>query len=690
MSGGDAGADRPAAVAERFARHVNRGQMRYLRSGHLDVLESERAGIGFTDAGSGRRYIDCFTSAGCFNVGRRDPAVIAALEAAIDEGLDLGTPDMLSVARVELAERLVSLAPGDLDRVLFAAGGGDAVDCAIKLARGATGRPQIIAMQKGYHGHVGFALSANGKEHYREYFEPLAPGFAFVPFNDFEAVADLFSSSTAAVLLEPVQGEAGIFVADDEYLRRLRDLCDRHGALLIFDEIQTGFGRTGRLFAAEHSGVVPDIMTVAKSFGGSLFPNAAVLYRDVEPLVGYVETHPDFHSTTTGGSDLGCRVSLAVLDKLAEERLWENAAARGAELTAALERLRAEHPHLIIEVRGRGLMVGVDYVHEFMGPLMSDALSKQGVFAAYSGNAPQVMRFMPPLTVTEEETAGIIAAITAALASIRPLMALALPATKIPGVLPLLDNELVQIRLFGLLRDMQDRSREMKERAHGAGGTAKDAIEKIEPQLQQLVGAMLKAGQAVDRTAGPVVRPAARRFKTAAHVTADQAATAAGGAGRRVGEHLPTAVKEVGASAGTVAREAVSRAPEVARRAGPAAAEVVRRTPGAVRQAVPATRDAVTRATSAAADAASTVAVKTRETLPQGREQVRDVDEWGRVIGVLAGRAMDCVAATTDAVARSVGSARKASARRHPDGRGDASRPAPDGDGHGPGSGAVS
>jgi acetylornithine/succinyldiaminopimelate/putrescine aminotransferase len=689
VSGGGVDAQRPAAVAERFARHVNRGQMRYLRSGHLDVLESERAGIGFVDAGSGRAYIDCFTSAGCFNVGRRDPAVIAALEAAIDEGLDLGTPDMLSVPRVELSERLASLAPGDLDRVLFAGGGGDAVDCAIKLARGATGRPQIIGMQKGYHGHVGFALSANGKEHYREYFEPLASGFAFVPLNDYEAVADLISSSTAAVLLEPVQGEAGIYVAADDYLRRLRELCDRHGTLLIFDEIQTGLGRTGRLFAAEHSGVVPDIMTLAKSLGGSLFPNAAVLYRDVEPLVGYVATHPDFHSTTTGGSDLGCRVSLAVLDKLVGERLWENAAARGAELTAALEQLRAEHPRLITEVRGRGLMVGVEYAHEFMGPLMSDALSRQGVFAAYSGNAPQVMRFMPPLTVTEREMATIVTAITAAVASIRPLMVLALPVTKIPGVLPLLDNELVQIRLFGLLRDMQDRSREMKERAHGAGGTARDALEKLEPQLQQLVGAMLKAGQAVDRTAGPVVRPAVRRFTTAAHATADQAAAAAGGAGRRVGERLPTTVKEAGASAGTVAREAVTKAPKVARRAGPAAVQAARRTPDAVRQAVPATRDAVTRAASAAADAASTAAVKTRETLPHDREQVRDIDEWGRVIGLLAGRAMDCVAATTDAVARGVGKARKVSGGRSGP-SGDVSRPAPAGDGRGPGSGAVS
>ena len=448
-------ARRKAEIEETFARHVSRGQMRYLKSGHLDVLETERRGVHFTDGGSGRDYIDCFTSAGSFNVGRHNPEVLAALDAAIDES-DMGTYMLVSPAKVELARRLTAAAPGDLDRVLFAAGGGDAIDCAIKLARGATSRSETIAMVKAYHGHVGFALSANGQRHYREFFEPLAPGFTFVPLNDLAAVRTVASERTAAVILEPVQGAAGIFVAGDDYLRELRALCDSLGILLIFDEIQTGFGRTGRMFASEHSGVVPDIMTVGKSIGGALFPNAAVVYRDTDALVGYVEKNPWFHTSTMGGSDLACRVSLAVLDYLEQHRLWENAEARGAELREALIQLMAENPKIIGEVRGRGLMVAVEYLHEFMGPLMSDALSKRGVWAAYSGNAPQVMRFMPPITVTKAEMAAVIAAVRAAVDSVKWLMPIVLPAAKVPGVLPLLNNELVQTRLFGLLRSLED------------------------------------------------------------------------------------------------------------------------------------------------------------------------------------------------------------------------------------------
>ncbi|HPA42315.1 MAG TPA: aminotransferase class III-fold pyridoxal phosphate-dependent enzyme, partial [Candidatus Hydrogenedentes bacterium] len=218
-----------ARIFALFGRHINRNQIKYLSAGHLDVFETRREGVGFTDPLTGRRMYDCFTAAGCFNVSRRNPEVLAALEAAADE-VDMGSRLLPSPHKEALARRLAALAPGDLDRVLFAAGGGEAVECALKLARGATGRPKIVSTVKAYHGHTGFALSANGKEHYRHYFEPLMPGFVFVPFNDLDAAAKVIDGDTAAVILEPVQGEAGIFPGTTEYLRGLRDLCDRHGA----------------------------------------------------------------------------------------------------------------------------------------------------------------------------------------------------------------------------------------------------------------------------------------------------------------------------------------------------------------------------------------------------------------------------------------------------------------------------
>jgi acetylornithine/succinyldiaminopimelate/putrescine aminotransferase len=378
---------------------------------------------------------------------------------ALEEGLahlDLGTHDAISPQKVALARKLAEIAPGDLSRVIFAAGGGDAIDAAIKLARGATGRSRVISTIKAYHGHTGFALAANGKAHYRQHFEPLAPDFAFVPFNDVAALEQSISSATAAVLFEPVQGEAGIFPATDEYLHAARRLCDERGALLIFDEIQTGFGRTGRMFASEHSGVVPDMMAVAKSIGGGLFANAAVLYRPTAALAGYVEKHPDFHVSTAGGSNLGCHVSLAVIEYIQRERLWENALARGAQLSRALEELRRENPKMIREVRGIGLMVGIEYLHEFMGPMMSDALAQNGIFAAYSGNAPQVMRFMVPIVISEAEMDDVIRRIRAAVATMKRLLPFALPLVKIPALLQLLNNEKVQTAIFSLVRRIED------------------------------------------------------------------------------------------------------------------------------------------------------------------------------------------------------------------------------------------
>jgi len=438
-----------------FSRHVNKGQFKYLRSAHLDVFETERLGVCFRDAVSGKKMYDCFTSAGAFNVSRHNPLVMKALEEALED-LDLGSYNLLSVHKLAFAKKLSSLAPGDLKGVLFAAGGGDAIDCAIKLVRGATGRQEVIATVKAYHGHTGFSLSANGKEHYRHYFEPLMPGFTFTPFNDLGAVRARASDKTAAIILEPVQGEAGIFPATNEYLRGLRQICDEKGILLIFDEIQTGLGRTGKLFACEHSGVIPDIMALSKSLSGALFPSAAVLYRKIPLVVDFLDRRPNFHVTYGGGSDIGCRVSLKVLEYIEENRLWENAARMGARLKGALEDLMRENPKIVKEVRGLGLMVGIEYCHEFIGPMMSEALGRHGVWAAYSGNAPQVMRFMPPITVNDREMDEIIAAIRAAVKDMKSLLPVAMVAAKIPGVLSLLNNQKVQVAMFGFLRRIEE------------------------------------------------------------------------------------------------------------------------------------------------------------------------------------------------------------------------------------------
>ena len=447
-------AESKKTIVERFARHINRGQVDYLRAGHLDVIESERRGASFVDLFSHRAMLDCFTSAGCFNVGRGNVRIRAALRDGLQQ-YGMGEPGDESPPKLALRRRLSELAPGDLDGVLLAAGGGDAIDMAIKLARAVTGRPQIISTHLAYHGHTGFALSANGKAHYREYAEPLMPGFSFVPFNDLSAMRRVAGQNTAAILVEPVQGEAGIFVGTPDYLHGLRQLSDELGCLLIFDEIQSGFGRTGQFFACEHSGVVPDVMTVAKSMGGGLYPNAALLYRELPAVVDFLATNPDFHPTT-GGADLGCIVSLAVIDTILEEGLCGRAATLGETLRGALDELRATYPRIIKEVRGLGLMVGIEYIHEFLGPMMSDALARHGVFAAYSGNAPQVMRFMPPPAMTDADMERLLAAVRGSVADMQTLLPVALPVARIPVLKKLLNDERVQTRLFGALRTTED------------------------------------------------------------------------------------------------------------------------------------------------------------------------------------------------------------------------------------------
>jgi putrescine aminotransferase len=397
-----------------FADYVNPMKARILAHAGLDLIEGRREGARVWDI-TGRPYIDCITSAGSFNVGRRNPAIVAALKAALDEQ-DLGIFLLASKARADLGRRLAEITPGDLRYSMFGASGGEVVDFAIKLARGYTRRPKIISMHKGYHGHTGFALSAIGREAYQAPFEPLMPEFERVPFGDLAALAAAIDERTAAVLLEPVQGEGGIHVAPPGYLPAIRALCDQAGALLILDEIQTGFGRTGTLFACQHEGVVPDIMTLGKSLGGGLYPITAAVFR--EPLGDFLVMNPFIHLSTFGGADLGCSVALATIDYILAADLPGRAAAMGERFMAGFARLQAKYPEILTAYRGRGLMLGLQYADQSMGPRMSYQLAQHGVIALYTGNDPSVMRLQPALVITPDEVDQVLQALDDSMAAI--------------------------------------------------------------------------------------------------------------------------------------------------------------------------------------------------------------------------------------------------------------------------------
>ncbi|MFA5323018.1 MAG: aminotransferase class III-fold pyridoxal phosphate-dependent enzyme [Smithella sp.] len=442
-------------IQKLFGKHISWGQVRYLRCAHLDVYERERKGSTFTDAVSGELYYDCFSSAGCFNVGRGNTEIMDTLRDALDD-YDMGSHGILSGVKVAFATKLASLCPEDLNKVLLCASGADACAGAIKLAKGATGRNDIITTKKAYHGHEGFSLSANGKDYYKDLFLPLMPGFHMVTFNDLEEVKLLAGKNIAAIVLEPVQGEGGIHVATKEYMKGLRKICDEHGIMLIFDEVQTGFGRTGTMWAMEQYGVIPDIMFTAKSISGGVYPNGAVVYREIKPLTAYVEANPLFHTSHGGGTDLGCIVSSAVLDYLVKNKVWENAAKVGKRFKDGLGEIAKANPGCVKEVRGMGLMIGIEYKYEFIGALMADCLGRRGVWAVFSGNAPQVMRFQIPITATMDEVNDLLRRINDAVKGMRWYLLFMMPLARIPFLRNLFDNVHIQIIAFNLMRDVEE------------------------------------------------------------------------------------------------------------------------------------------------------------------------------------------------------------------------------------------
>ncbi len=397
-----------------FAKYVNPQKARTLKNAGLSIIEGKREGAAVWDV-TGEKYIDCITSAGSFNVGRRNPEIVNALKNALDE-YDLGVFLLCSKPKADLAKKLAEITPGDLQYTMYGSGGGEANDFAIKLSRGFSMKTEVISTIKAYHGHTGFSLAAIGRDEYKKPFFPMVPGYTQVAYNDLKAMEEAVTEDTAAIIIEPVQGEGGIYPATDEYMKGLRKLCDDTETLLIFDEIQTGFGRTGKFFSCEHSGVVPDIMTIAKSMGGALYPISATIYR--EELNDFIVTHPFTHLSTFGGSDLGCIVSLAVIDYLIENKIPEHADKMGKRFQKGYDELLKKYPELFKEVRRKGLMMGLQYTNDSIGPRMSYQLALNGVMAIYTGNEPSVMRLMPTLTIEPDEVDFVIEALDKSMAEI--------------------------------------------------------------------------------------------------------------------------------------------------------------------------------------------------------------------------------------------------------------------------------
>jgi acetylornithine/LysW-gamma-L-lysine aminotransferase len=340
---------------------------------------------------NGKEYIDCSSSYGVALLGHCHPKVVSAVQAQVEQLISCHS-GFYNDKRAEFVEKLVKITPKGLDKVFLSNSGAESVECAVKLARKYTGKPEIIALMGAFHGKTMGALSATWDKKYREPFLPLIPEFKHVAPDNQDKIREAISEKTAAVLMEPIRGEGGVRVPPDGYLQAVRQICDEKNVLLIFDEVQTSFGRTGKLFGCQNWGVTPDVMCLAKPFAGGLPIGITVAKDNIMSAFKVGE-----HSTTFSGSPLVCAAGCAALDALVEENLVDRAAEMGKYFKTKLQGLQAKHK-IVKEVRGLGLMLGMELRYDVLNVILK--CMQRGVLVLDAGRT--VVRFLPPLVIEKK------------------------------------------------------------------------------------------------------------------------------------------------------------------------------------------------------------------------------------------------------------------------------------------------
>jgi putrescine aminotransferase len=391
------GTDTKEGIISRFSSHVSSGKADFFKTVDIDFVFGRRQGPYVWDATREQRLINCHCNGGVFNLGHSHPKIVQTLRNSLDE-LDIGNHHLISEQRALLAEKIAELTPGDISYTVFGVGGGEAIDLAIKLARGYTGKVKIISASGGYHGHTGYAL-ATGDEQYRKPFGPKPNGFIQVPFNDKEQLKKEIDDKTAAVIFETIPATYGMPVPSPDFFPFVRELCTKNNALFIIDEVQTGLGRTGKLWGIEHFNVVPDIMVIGKGLSGGIYPITATCFRP--DLETFFHENPFIHVSTFGGAEVGCPVALAVLDESSRPEFLENVQRISVLFSKGFEKLKEKHPEILIGLRQLGLMMGIEMINEHCGPVMSKVCYDNGILSIYANNNQKVSQLLPPLIIDE-------------------------------------------------------------------------------------------------------------------------------------------------------------------------------------------------------------------------------------------------------------------------------------------------
>jgi acetylornithine/succinyldiaminopimelate/putrescine aminotransferase len=402
-----------------FSNHVSSGKAAFFQKYGMDLVMGPRKGVYLQDIDRGKRLFNLHCNGGVFNLGHRNIELIELLKTGLDD-YDIGNHHLMSKVRADLARRLSELMPGDLSYTVFGVGGGEAVDLAVKVARAYTNRTKVISAQGGYHGHTGLALAA-GDERYRSPFGPAAPGFVQVPFDDAKALEDAADNDTAAVILETIPATLGIAIPAEGYLQSVRQICDKKGILLILDEVQTGLGRTGKLWAFEHFQIVPDMVVIGKGLSGGLYPISATVMR--APLEAVFHDDPFIHVSTFGGAEIGCIVAQRVLEISAEAGFLSHVNRLADGFAAALDSLRKSHSKIFIAVRQLGLMMGLVLKDAQSGPILTKTAYDRDLLMIYANNDPSVCQLLPPLIMDPDRMEWVIGQIDEALGAARRLHA---------------------------------------------------------------------------------------------------------------------------------------------------------------------------------------------------------------------------------------------------------------------------
>ncbi|MBR5487802.1 MAG: aminotransferase class III-fold pyridoxal phosphate-dependent enzyme [Phascolarctobacterium sp.] len=382
----------------KYEKYINPAQAKLFRFMGLASVEGYAQGWTITDS-EGREFIDCLGGYGMFALGHRHPKVVEAVEKEL-HAMPMCGKVLFNRPMGELAEALAEITPGDLQYSFFVNSGTEAVEGCLKVARLATKRSKFVAAENAFHGKTMGSLTATGRDLYREPFKPLLDCFTHVPYGDASALEAVVDEETAAVILEPIQGEGGIIVPPAGYLKEVKAICEAKGALLIADEVQTGIGRTGTWFGVEHDGVKPDLMACAKALGGGVMPLGAIIGTPAA-WQGLIEA-PFLHTSTFGGNQMACAAGVATIKAIKEEDLLRRSAETGAYFKAGLEQIQKEFPEVIAEVRGKGMMLGVELTREGAGGMLMSLMIDKSIIVAYTLNNPKVIRIEPPLIMPKE------------------------------------------------------------------------------------------------------------------------------------------------------------------------------------------------------------------------------------------------------------------------------------------------